>query len=262
MFQPVIPVGGLGGWRFLQRTYDAQFVAFSQSVEIKRDSDYFREKVGGVQSAEELVSDRRLLTVALGAFGLQDDIDNRYFIKKILEDGTENDDALANRFADTRYRELSEAFGFGPTEFPKTSQQDFVESVLARYEASSFELATGAQDESMRFALYGQREMSLVAKMEGSNDTKWFTVMGDPPLRKLFERALNLPDAFGQVDIDQQLAVFKDRASSIFGSADLGQFEDPDKLQGLITKYLVGEQISSLGQGLSSGSIALTLLGR
>ena len=40
--------------------------------------------------------------MALGAFGLQDDINNRYFIRKILEEGTTNEDALANRFSDTR----------------------------------------------------------------------------------------------------------------------------------------------------------------
>ena len=84
-YQPVIPSAGLAGWNFLQRTYDAQFKAFNASAQLQRDTDYFREKVGEIQSAEDLVKDRRLLSVALGAFGLQDDIDNRYFIQKILQ---------------------------------------------------------------------------------------------------------------------------------------------------------------------------------
>ena len=260
MFQPVIPLGGLGGWRFLQRTYENQFSAFTQSVALQRDSDYFRQEIGKIDTAEDLVKDRRLLTVALGAFGLQDDIDNRYFIRKILEEGTATDDTLANRFSDPRYRELSEAFGFGPAEFVKTGEPGFVDAIIDRFETNSFEVATGEQNPSLRIALYGQREMSQIATMDGSNDTKWFTIMGDPPLRSLFEKALNLPEAFGQIDIDQQLQVFKDRASRVFGSDQLDQFSDPEKIQDLVTKFIVRDQISSFAGGASSQSIALTLL--
>ena len=49
------------------------FDTFTKSIELKRDTEYFQEKISSITSAEELVSDRRLLTVALGAFGLQDD---------------------------------------------------------------------------------------------------------------------------------------------------------------------------------------------
>ena len=56
-YQPVIAGAGLVGWRFLQRTYDAQFDAFTKSPRIQRDSDYFLENIGSVTSARELVSD-------------------------------------------------------------------------------------------------------------------------------------------------------------------------------------------------------------
>ncbi|MEM6565334.1 MAG: flagellar protein, partial [Pseudomonadota bacterium] len=67
MFTPVIPSTGLVGWRFLQRTYDTQFEAFSQSSQLTRATDYFAQNINGVSTAEDLVSDRRLLEVALGA---------------------------------------------------------------------------------------------------------------------------------------------------------------------------------------------------
>ncbi|KIN74547.1 DUF1217 domain-containing protein [Sulfitobacter guttiformis] len=212
MFQPVIPIGGLGGWRFLQQTYDSQFKAFTQSTQLQRGSDYFRENINKITSAEELVADRRLLTVALGAFGLQDDINSKFFIRKILEEGTVNDDALANRFSDPRYKEMSQAFGFGPGEFLKVAEPVFAEAIIDRFERIEFEVAAGQQNESMRFALYAEREMGSLAADDMSNDAKWFTLMGEPPLRNLFEKALNLPKAFGQIDLDQQLSVFKDKA--------------------------------------------------
>lgn len=260
MYQPVIPMDGLAGWRFLQRTYDSQFETFAKSAELKRDTAYFRENIGAVTSAEELVSDRRLLTVTLGAFGLQDDIDNRFFIRKMLEEGTTNEDALANRFTDPRYKEMSEAFGFGPGEFLKVGEPGFVEAIVQRFETGSFEVAAGAQDESMRIALYAQREVSELASEDMSNDAKWFTLMGDPPMRALFEKALNLPAAVGQIDVDQQLGIFQDRAQSVFGTSELSDFSEPALVEDLITKYVVRNQIANFSAGLSGQSIALTLL--
>ena len=260
MFQPVIPVGGLGGWRFLQQTYDSQFKAFSESTQLQRDADYFRENIGQVETADQLVADRRLLTVALGAFGLQDDINNKFFIRKILEEGSVNDDALANRFSDPRYKEMSQAFGFGPGEYLKVDQRVFAEAIIDRFRTIEFEIVAGEQNEAMRFALYAEREMGSLAAEDMSNDAKWYTLMGEPPLRNLFEKALNLPTAFGQIDLEQQLGVFKDRAKKEFGSDDLSIFADQAKVQDLITKYIVRDQISQFNSSYSSNAIALTLL--
>ena len=63
MFQPVIPLGGFAGWRFLERTLDTQMSAFTESPAVKRGSDYFKEKIGQISSAKELVEDRQLLEV-------------------------------------------------------------------------------------------------------------------------------------------------------------------------------------------------------
>lgn len=260
MFQPIVPADGLSGWRFLQRTYDVQAEAFNRSTVMLRDTEYFADKISEVTSAEDLVADRRLLSVALGAFGLQDDVNNRYFIRKILEEGTASDDALSMRLSDTRYRKLSEAFGFGPATDVKVGNAGFADSIIAKFQSSSFEVAAGDQNGAMRIALYAERELALLAADDGSTNAKWFTIMGDPPLRQLFEKALNLPKSVGSIDIDQQLRIFKDRAVSVFGSDDLAQFEDPEAVQDAITKFIVRDQLGTANGGFSAGSIALTLL--
>lgn len=260
MFQPVIPNAGLAGWRFLQQTYDRQFETFTKSVELNRDTEYFLENVSEIRTAEDFVADRRIMTVALGAFGLEDDINNSFFIRKILEEGTTDDAALANRFSDKRYSELSEAFGFGPGEFIKTGEAGFADAIVARFEAASFEIAAGEQNPAMRVALYAQRDLDNVARLNMSNDAKWFNIMGDAPMRQLFEKALGLPSAIGQIDIDQQLGLFKDRASRLFGSDDVSQFADKDLQQELITRFVVRDQVDSFTSNTSSASIALTLL--
>ena len=102
-FQPLVPFGGYAGWTLLDRTLDRQLEAFSNNPVNDRDMQYFRENIGTIVSAEELVSDYQLLRVALGAFGLQDDLPNRAFIRKALEEGTTNRDAFVNKLADKRY---------------------------------------------------------------------------------------------------------------------------------------------------------------
>jgi len=96
-FQPIIPLAGVAGWQYIQRTQETQQEAYSQSPIQKREIEYFRENISKATTAEELVSDRTLLKVALGAFGLDDDLNKQAYVRKVLEEGTDADDAFANR---------------------------------------------------------------------------------------------------------------------------------------------------------------------
>lgn len=259
-FQPVIAGSGLVGWQFLQRTYSGQLESFSNSPAQARDTDYFAERIPEITSAVELVSDRRLLRVALGAFGLQEDIDNRAFVLKILQDGTRDIAALANRLADGRYREFSRAFGFGPGEIVQTGRTDFARDIVARYQAQAFEIAIGRQDNAMRTALYGMRELERIATTGSQPDTMWYRVMGLPPLRNLFETALALPSGFGQIDLEQQLDVFRDRTRSLTGSAEISQFSDPAARDRLVSVYMARLQIAQSPFDATGAATALQLL--
>jgi len=259
-YQAVVPSTGLLGWRFLQRTYDSQFVAFSNSAQIQRDTDYFSENIGKVQSASDLVSDRRLLSVALGAFGLQDDIDNKYFIQKILEDGTTSEDALANKLTDNRYKKLSDAFGFGPGQDRRSGDSAEMAGIIESFRVQSFEESVGEQDDTMRIALYAQHELAELANEDSSEKAKWFTLMGQSPLRAMFETALGLPKAFGQLDIDKQLEIFSEKTRAATGDSSISQFSDPEALSKLTTIYLARAQITEMGGANSPGANALTLL--
>jgi hypothetical protein len=430
MFAPIVPGIGIGGWQYLQRTYESQVDLFSKSPQLDRDTEYFRENIGNVKTARELVQDRRLLSVALGAFGLQDDIDNRFFIQKILEEGTTAEGTLANRFSDKRYQQLSEAFSLGPGENSPIGRPEFAERIISDFRLNSFEVAVGQQDDDMRIALYAKRvlptligspkisaeqkasedlaglvkelnqeisadafyfeqnigsvatvddllsdrrllefsmnafglgsdydeiasfvaldpddvneaedrirsilaegsisvvsaaneqgdpryvafskafgfgiaedlatnnfafaqniidrylsenvqvpdDLSIEAPIlisngqlvyepfdakEMSNDAKWLTLMGEPPLRTLFEKAFNLPSEFGQADIDQQLNVYKERSRREFGTDELSQLNKSEIIDDLIVRFLARSQIGSFNPTANAASIALTLL--
>ncbi len=259
MFQPIIPAAGFVGWRLLQQTYDVQTANFNETSQIRRDTDYFKETIGNISTADELVADHRLLSVALGAFGLDEDLGNKFFIKKMLEEGVVAEDALANRFTDTRYHDMVEAFGFGPSEITRTGLSLFTDEIVESYQVKQFEIAVGEQDPTMRIALYAQNELPEVVSGDTSEDQKWFTIMGQPAFRELFEGALGLPSSFSQIDIDKQREIFEERTKSIFGSGDLTQFESVEAVDRVISRYLVQSQVDAISVS-SSASIALTLL--
>lgn len=259
-YTPVVPLGGLAGWAFLKRTLDTQKAAYVASAEIKRDEDYFREKIGSVTTAEQLVSDRRLLRVALGAFGLENDINNKFFIQKVLEDGTLTTDALSNRLADKQYLAFSRAFGFGDYSVPRTQLSDFADNILDQFRTRSFETAVGQQNDNMRLALNAERELpKLAARDSSSEDTLWFTVMGNAPLRQVFQTAFGLPSSFGTLDLDRQLNTFKARAASAFGDEGIKQFADPDAVEALVRRFLAQAETQS-NSSANRSTAALTLL--
>ncbi|OIP82955.1 MAG: flagellar protein [Rhodobacterales bacterium CG2_30_65_12] len=259
-FQPIIPFGGMAGWTFLQRTQAVQQRAFEAAPEIKRDTDYFAKNIANVGTAADLVSDYRLLKVALGAFGLDDDLPNKAFIQKVLEEGSLDPDSFANRMVDKRYLALTEAFGFD-LGTPSTQLSDFTDEILSNYNTRRFEIAVGAQDADMRLALALERDLGGIVDKDSTANGKWFSVMGNEPLRRVFETALGLPATLATLDIDKQLEVFRDRAKMVFGNGEVDHFSDPKARAELNRLFLVRSQIAAGSAGISPGAIALTLLG-
>ena len=258
-FQPVVPMSGYSGWLFLQRTGDAQREAFKESSDVVRVTDNFREKIGSIQTAEELVNDRELLSVALGAFGLEDDLDNKFFIRKILEEGTIDTDALANKLSDSSYADLSEAFGFGELEVTRTGISLFAEEIIDRYENKQFQSAVGEQDNDMRLALNMAPALDDVIDGNSTVDGQWFAMMGNTPLRTVFETAFGFSSSFAAIDLDQQLDQFKARAESTFGTSDLAELASPENQEKMVRLYLLRTETNAIS-AYSGASVALSLL--
>lgn len=258
-FQPVVPLSGYVGWRFLERTLESQQSAFAESQPVSRATDYFRENIGNVLTADDLVNDRRLLSVALGAFGLDDDINNKAFIRRILADGTTSDDALSNRLADKRYQEFSKAFGFGDGIVPRTVFSSFPDTIINKYETQQFQRAVGDQNNDLRLALNVSSGLSDIVDSTSSVNAQWYSIMGNVPLRTVFQTALGLPSGLESVDLDQQLEVFKERARSIFGTEKLSELTTPEQEDKLIRLFLIRAEAANISSA-SGASTALTLL--
>lgn len=259
-FQPVVPFAGHAGWAFLQRTRDSQQEAFDRSPRIERLTGGFEEKIAKITSVDELMADRGLLEVALGAFGLGEDIDNRFYIRKVLESDVTDETTLARRLSDKRYLALATAFGFGDAEGPKTGEEGFGARIVQAYREREFEVALGDQAPQMRLILGLERELDQVLTYQGSNRARWFSIMATPPLREVFEAALNLPQSFGALDLDRQLAEFQSRAEATFGTSEIADFAEPERRDKLISRFLAGSAQGAQTGSTAPGAVALALL--
>lgn len=259
-YQPIVPFSGYAGWSFLNRTLATQKAAFVKAPDVKRDVDHFKANIGKISTAEELVADRRLLSVTLGAFGLGADIKAKAFIRKVLEEGTLTPGALANRLSDKRYLEMSKTFGFGDFPIPSTKISDFGARIVALYEAREFEAAVGNQDSNLRLALSVPRDLGAIAAKTSSEATKWFTIMGNAPLRQVFQTAFNLPASFARIDIDSQLEMLQAKADQVFGADTVAQFTDPAKIDRLVKLFLLRGDAANATAQTSRASTVLGML--
>jgi hypothetical protein len=260
-FQPILVGDGLPGWQFLQRTLARQTDAQAKSPSQQRDAEYFIQNIGRVQSASALVEDRRLLRVALGAFGLDADINSRFFIEKVLESKTGDNTGLAARLTDNRYRDMARAFGFGDRPGGNTTTPNFADGILTRFQRQQFENSVGESSNTLRLALNAQRSLTELASAQSTDTTKWLRVLGNPPLRQVFETALGLPPTFGKLDVDRQLSEVQDKAKRQLGIKSISDLADPALQEKLIQRFLLRAQVQEIGTA-TGAALALQLLQR
>lgn len=250
-------LGGLTGWRILQRTEETHRAVLARSASMQRSTAYFRDTIATAATADDLVSDYKLLNVALKAFGLESDLGNRAFIRKVLESDLSDKASLVNRLSDKRYTRLAEAFGYasGP---PMTSAQGFGDRIASAFLDREFETQVGTGDENLRLALNARRELSAVAGRTASSNTLWFEVMGNPPLRKVFDTAFGFGSNVAKLDVDRQLEEFKAGSRRAFGTDNFVDLTSPAAIDALLQRFLVGSQVQShVGQNRYSSALAL-----
>lgn len=257
-FVPALPASGLVGWRFLERTEAAQRATLVRSPEIARDMAHFRDRIAGVRSVEELLGDRRLLRVALGAFGLEGEIDRRALLRKVLAEGSERADAFARRLTDRRFRELAATFGFGNARGVRTGDPGFADRLLARYEARRFETAVGDVDAALGQALAYRRAIPGIAAA-ASERAVWFGILGDREIRTVLATALGLPEATARIEIDAQATILAERARRLLGVTRAQDLARPETVDRTLRLYLARAPAADPGAG--SGALALLRAG-
>lgn len=261
MFQPAIASGGYAGWKVFERSAANQLDAFARQTSVRRELAYFRENIAGVADASDLVADRRLLAVALGAFGLDDEIGKRALVRRVLDEGTDDPRSFANRMNDPRWKAFAAAFGFGDLSGPKTGSIAFREEIAVRYIERAFERAVGEGDANFRLALNFRREAKAIASGANADRIGWFQILGQKPLRAIVEAAFGLPASTASLDIDRQREMFEEKSAKIFGDKSPKAFLDDDHVETALRRFFARSAIEAGPSSEVRGAAALSVLG-
>ncbi len=257
-FQPALPLRGLQGWALFQRSRERQENLFNTSYERKEIVSRFESSFEDIRTIDDLTKNRAILQVVLGAFGLQDDLRNTAFIRKVISDGVNSPSALANRLSDKRYFSLAKNFEYLVSGKQVQSPSDLSSKLIRNYLKNSFEVAVGNQNVEFRQAMTFERDLSDILNNFSSDRARWFAVLGSPPLRRVLETALGLPKQFAQLPIDQQVDRLKNMVSKSFNVSSIEELAKPEQSAKLVQRFLI---MSDLKNNSANFSPALFILG-
>jgi Protein of unknown function (DUF1217) len=134
---------------------------------VKTATAYYEANIGSVSSAQDLVGNYRLLSYALNAYGLGDQINNKGLITKVLEGGVSNSKSLANTLPDSRWKAFAAAFNFIDSGATSPSSSSAVRTTTSDYVEQQLESDQGGQDVGVQLALYFQRVAPTVTSEYG-----------------------------------------------------------------------------------------------
>lgn len=248
--------GGYLGWKILERTGGRQREALSNSPSEKASKDYFAQRSKEIKSADDLIGDYKSLKVVLRAFGLDADINNKFFLKKVLEADPTDKSSLVSRLSDKRYMALNLAMKFN-----QTGEGGPIDTtaIISKYVDRSFEKNIGQRYSEIELALNAQRELPVIAASGSTENAKWFQILGSKPLRQIFETAYGLGSSFSAIPIDRQLTIIKQKTKDFTGSENMSQFGSPESLDATLRRYLLHSQVNS-ALSSSAAANAVTLL--
>ena len=195
----------------------------SQTPEVARDVEYYLENIGNVNSAEDLVEDRRLLEFALKAYGLEEMAYAKALMQKLLNEGTDETSALANQLADPRYKEFAEDFNFARYGSATTSFTRTQEGLVEKFYQARLETEAGNNNTGARLAIYFEKKATDI---EGPLD-----VLGDRALTEVFQTALGLPPQISLASLEKQEAILNDRL-------DFEELQNPEFVSEFVGRFI------------------------
>lgn len=252
-------MSGIGGWKFLQATYDRQLQSFSNSVQTRNDRNYMIEKFSQPLAVEDFLKDPRLMRVTMAAFDLAGEEWKKGFVDKVLKEVSDPESTFLPRLNNSKYTAFAKALA--PENGQITISQDDLAVIAVRFETNSFEQAVGNVDDTMRLALNFQTEVGTLVGEGSSDEAIAYRIMGDVPVFTLMKTALNLPSDTSKLPVERQAELIQNGLKKALSISKLSDMSSPELVDKLIVRFHAMSSINEMASGSSSASIALTLLG-
>jgi hypothetical protein len=192
------------------------------------DDTYYGSTIGSIKNVDEFLKDKRLVTFALTAFGLQNKGLSNDTLRKLLTSDPTDPKSYINRPENSAYRAMAVAFNFGSdgndlaTPLQQVQTRSQIVATTDAYARQTMEENAGDQNEGARLALYFQRMVPTI--------TSAYSILADKALLQVAQTALGLPTSMSNADIDAQ-------ANMITKKLKIADLQDPDKLNKFLARF-------------------------
>ncbi|MGY8666563.1 DUF1217 domain-containing protein [Bradyrhizobium sp. UFLA05-109] len=193
-----------------------------QQPDVSRDTAYYLANIGNVKSIDDFLSNYKLYSYAMKAYGLDDMIYAKAFMRKVLTEGISTTTTFANKLADTRYREFAAAFNFAALGSQATQTTQATTGTANQYATQTMEQNAGDQNEGLRLALYFTRKASSI--------TSPYQILADKALTQVVQTAEGWSSMISSSDIDMQAKMITDKIN-------LTDFQDPTKVTKFVQRF-------------------------
>jgi hypothetical protein len=211
---------------------------------VKTATTYYQANIGKVTSASQFVSNYRLLSYALQAYGLGDQVNNTALIKKVLEQGTSSASDLANTLPNVNWKSFANAFNFSSTASSSPTSSTAVATTVADYTEQQLESDQGQSDPGVQLALYFKRVAPTV--------TNGYSILADSNLLQVVQTIFNLPATANSAQIDNEAIAIQ----KLVPTADL---QDPTKLNQLTERFTAAYDATDPSLTVASGNASTTV---
>ena len=236
-------LSALAQYKVVTKRRDQQMQQFERQPDVKRNLAAFNERAPKIDSVDALLKDRKTLTVVLSAFQLEDSLDQIGLLRKIISQSPDDDNSLANRLNDQRYKRLAAAL-HGLVNGDKVLADDASkQAIVNSYKTNEFEKYQGDIAGGMREAMYFDRNIASV--------TSTFQVIASKPMLEVVRVALGLPQEISLLPVAKQKEIIDKRV-------DIKKFADDGFRQRFIDRYLAKKDVeASQANAATSGLIGL-----
>ena len=194
----------------------------ADQTSVKSATAYYQANIGKVKSVDELLGNYRLLSYALSAYGLGDQINNKALIKKVLAEGTSRPGALANTLPNVAWKTFAKAFNFSHTGSAAPTSSASVATAVSGYNEQQLEVDQGSTNVGVQLALYFKRVAPTISN--------GYSVLADKNLLQVAQTIFNLPPT-SNVDLIDKGAK---QIEKLMPASDL---QDPVKMARLTSRF-------------------------
>ncbi|WP_279483902.1 DUF1217 domain-containing protein [Aureimonas sp. SK2] len=162
----------------------------STQAVVQRDTEYYKANIGKVKTPDDLLKDQRLYAYAMKAYGLEDQIQSKGMIRKVLESDLSDAGSFANKLTDKRYREFASSFQFGSANKAAIQTAAQTEALTDAYSQHRVTLAGRAATDVSAFNTRIDALLAGIADPHGTDVAQ--AIVSDPILFGFLEKAAGL----------------------------------------------------------------------